>query len=653
MIAASHGAEVLMYSQRQHHDCAIYIGQACTTFPLVLAYVATKRQFLADAPVIEDVVEKAVLTRLGIRVSANEKTAWRNSLGNAMSHFAMDPRLPDDAGVAIEYRLNGRRFRIDFMLSGKDSEGNDSLVIIELKQWSDVEKSAHRDHVRTFVGGAIRDEQHPSYQAWSYSSHMQSYNEHVYSSGVKVSACAYLHNCTDAAIIRDDDFAELTATTPVFIKGELQSLVSHVASRVAQGPGVELLRDIDRSPTRPSKPLADAVGTMLRGQPEFVLVDDQKTVLERIVTAATKAQIDTKQVLIVHGGPGTGKSVIALNALTRLTSLRMNARYVTPNAAPRAVFEEKLQPLLSRQIITGLFSGSASYTHSAKNSFDVLIVDEAHRLKKRHQYSKGGVNQIKEIIDAARASVFFIDEAQRVTWQDIGDVDEIESFATAAKAEVHHLSLTSQFRCGGSDDYLAWLDDTLGVRSDDATYFSTERYDFQIVDDPSRLHEIIRQKNQVNNKSRVVAGYCWDWVSKNDQKRVDLVFPEFGYAAKWNLASYAGTWVIEPDSVSEVGCIHTCQGLEVDYVGVIVGPDLMFRDGRLVTVPAARAKTDKSLHGYKKALAHDEQSANRRADAIIRNTYRTLMSRGMKGCYVYFTDPPTADYFRSKLPSLG
>jgi len=617
----------------------------------VLAYLATKQQFLADAPTIDDIVEAAVNAKLGIRVSPAEKTAWRNSLGNAMSHLARDSRISDDAGVAIEYRLNGRRFRIDFMLSGKNPAGKESLVIIELKQWSEIKASELRDHVRTFVGGAVRDEHHPSYQAWSYSSHMQSYNEYVYSTGVSVVACAYLHNCDDPTIIRDEAFAEWTTSTPVFIKGELEPLVQHVTQSVATGGGVDLLTRIDQSPIRPSKPLADAVGNMLNGQTEFVLIDEQKTVLENIVVAATKAQVDTKQVLIIHGGPGTGKSVIALNALARLTSLRKNVRYVTPNAAPRAVFEDKLQKILSRQMLTGLFSGSGAYTTSPKDSFDMLIVDEAHRLKARHQYSKGGINQIKEIIAASRASVFFIDEAQQVTWKDIGDISAIEEFAKAAGAEIHHFTLHSQFRCGGSDDYLVWLDDTLGIRSDDSSYFSPDRYDFRIFDNPAELHDTIREKNRDSNKSRMVAGYCWNWVSRNDKNRADLAFPEFRYQANWNLTEHGSKWIIEPYSVSEVGCIHTCQGLELDYVGVIIGPDLVFRDGELTTEPAARAKSDKSLAGYKKTLKEDPVAATERADAIIRNTYRTLMSRGMKGCYVYFTDKATADYFKSQLPT--
>lgn len=230
----------------------------------MLAYVATKQQFLDDAPVIEDKIEEAVRQKLGIRVSPAEKTAWRNSLGNAMSHFARNPRIPDDAGVAIEYRLNGRRFRIDFMLSGKDLDGRESLVVIELKQWTDVRESDLKDHVRTFVGGGVRDEHHPSYQAWSYSSHLRSYNEYIYSNGVQVNACAYLHNCDDPTIVKHESYCEWLCESPVFIKGELDHLVEHVTTRVSSGDRTEILTRIDSSPIRPSKPLADAVGNMLQ-----------------------------------------------------------------------------------------------------------------------------------------------------------------------------------------------------------------------------------------------------------------------------------------------------------------------------------------------------------------------------------------------------
>lgn len=614
----------------------------------MLAYLATKAQFLHDAPTIEDLVADAVRRNLGIKVGQNEYQSWRNSLGNAMSHVMRDPAIPDDSVVAVEYRLNGRRFRIDFLVAGLDDSGNESLVIVELKQWTDVKHSVLKDHVRTFVGGAERDVPHPSYQAHSYASHLRQFNEYVYDNDVNVASCAYLHNCTHSDVINDQRFDEQMSHTPVFVKGEIDGVREMIRDRVTTGSDVGLLERIDSAPVRPSKQLADAAGSMLLGHEEFVLIDDQKTVLELIVAQATKAQVQKKQVLIIRGGPGTGKSVIAINALARLTSLRMNARYVTPNQAPREVFKEKLKG--TRGIDVGdLFSGSGSYTQPEPDQYDVLIVDEAHRLKLRHQYAKGGVNQIHEIMTAARTTVFFIDEAQKVTWKDIGEMDAIREFATEMGAELHEMELKSQFRCSGSDDYMVWLDTTLGLSDDEDSYFSQDRFDFRIVDSPVELKSLIDEKNAENGKSRVVAGYCWDWVSKNSPSKADLVLPEFGFEATWNLASHGQGWIIQPDSHEQVGCIHTCQGLELDYVGVIIGPDLVGREGALVTVPGARAKTDTSLHGYKKELKQDPAKATKKADEIIRNTYRTLMSRGMKGCYVWFVDAEAADVFRNRL----
>lgn len=616
----------------------------------MLAYLADKSQFLVDAPTIEDKVREAVLTNLGLRVTDNEYQSWRNSLGNAMSHVMRDSAIPDDATVAIEYRLNGRRFRIDFLVAGTNEEGQHSVVIVELKQWTEVNFSRLRDHVRTFVGGAERDVLHPSYQAYSYASHLQQYNEFVYSNEVQISSCAYLHNCVTRSVLTDHRFSSEVERSPVFVKGEISGLQEIIRDRIATGVEPELLRKIDASPIRPSRQLADAAGSMLMGNEEFVLLDDQKTVLEEIVAAATRAQVEAKQVLIIKGGPGTGKSVIAINALARLTNLRMNAKYVTANSAPREVFKERLKGVKGLRI-DDLLSGSASYTHSEEDEFDALIVDEAHRLKLRHQYSKGGTNQIREIMAASRTTVFFIDEAQKVTWQDIGEIDAIRGFAKEMSAEIYEAELRSQFRCSGSDDYMVWLDTTLGVASDEESYFSTERFDFRVVDSPVELRSLIDERNQDRDKSRLVAGYCWDWVSKQSSSKFDLVFPEFGFKAQWNLLDHGQGWIVQPDSHKQVGCIHTCQGLELDYVGVIVGPDLVVRDGKLVTDPLARASTDQSLKGFKKEFKEDPEKATIKADEIIRNTYRTLMSRGMKGCYVWFTDSETAEFFRSRLPA--
>jgi DUF2075 family protein len=615
----------------------------------MLAYLATKEQFLLDAHVIEDKVRDAVKENLHIGVSPNELNSWRNSLGNAMVHVMNSPKIPNDVGVAIEYQINKHKNRVDFIVSGKNSHGVESVVLIELKQWTDIEFSYLPEHVKTFVGKKDREVLHPSYQARSYASLLEMYNQYVYETPVEISSCAYLHNALENIVINDSRYEEALRNTPVFIHGEKDQVVDLITSNISEGDGLDLLRRVDASPTRPSLQLADAISKMLQGKEAFVLIDNQKTVLETIVHRAFKGLEDKKQVVIVNGGPGTGKSVVAINVLSRLMGQRMNARYVTPNAAPRAVFEVKLKDSFKGGQIKELFSGSGSYTGLESGEFDILIVDEAHRLKLRTQYSKGGDNQIREIIHASRTSVFFLDESQKVTWKDIGEVSEIEKFAESMYAEVTHLLLESQFRCNGSDGYIEWLDQTLGISSSDVFYFPKEEYDFRVFDNPTEMYETIREKNFPENKSRMLAGYCWNWVSKNDPAKFDISFPEFDFKAKWNLEARGSAWIIDPDSIEDIGCIHTSQGLELDYVGVIIGPDFEIRDGELVCNPDGRAATDVSLHGYKKESKENLLLANEKADRIIRNTYRTLMTRGMKGCYIYCTDKEVADYFERKL----
>ena len=618
----------------------------------MLAYIATKEQFLVDAPQIEDIVKKAVFDKLNINVGNSEYSSWRNSLGNAMFHVINDQAIPSDAGIAIEYRLNGRRFRIDFMIAGSDNNGAARVVIIELKQWTEVQESPTPNHVLTYMGGGLREEPHPSYQAWSYQSHLELYNEYIYTNSVNVDSCAYLHNCVESGVISGSAYEELLSKSQVFIKGDHGKLREMIKSQIPKGGGIPILKQIDQSPIRPSQQLADAVGNMLDGIQEFVLLDEQKTVYEKILEAAKKSGAGRKQVIIVKGGPGTGKSVISINALAALTQSRLNVRYVTPNAAPRTVYESKLKDRISGDAFRHMFTGSGGFHRADKDAFEVLIVDEAHRLSEKSGFYKNeGENQIKEIIASSGTSVFFIDEAQKIHWADIGEIEEIRKFAGQAGAEVQEFELVSQFRCGGSDDYLEWLEGILGIKK---TYqlFSRSSFDFQVFDSATQLHDEIKRRNKVNNKSRVVAGYCWNWISKKDPRLFDIKIESEGYKAQWNLSEYGNNWIINPESVDEVGCIHTCQGLEVDYVGVIIGEDLRFDGTRIITDPSKRAKTDQSLKGYKKELAASAVAAEAKADELIRNTYRTLMSRGMKGCYIYAVDQKTRQFFKDAIARL-
>jgi DUF2075 family protein len=295
--------------------------------------------------------------------------------------------------------------------------------------------------------------------------------------------------------------------------------------------------------------------------------------------------------------------------------------------------------------ISNLFTGSGSYTETEANSFDSLIVDEAHRLnEKSGMFQNLGENQIKEIIASAKFSVFFIDENQRVTFKDIGEKAEIRKWAEACGANVQEMVLESQFRCNGSDGYLAWVDNVLDIRKTANPTLEDVDYEFSVCDSPNALRDLILERNKINNRSRMVAGYCWDWVSQKAPGLMDIEIPVGNFRAKWNLQTDGNLWILKPESVTEIGCIHTCQGLELDYIGVILGPDLIVRNGILQTHADKRSKMDSSIKGYKKLLKEDAAEAQKRAAEIIKNTYRTLMTRGRKGCFVYSVDPETNRY---------
>ena len=259
-----------------------------------------------------------------------------------------------------------------------------------------------------------------------------------------------------------------------------------------------------------------------------------------------------------------------------------------------------------------------------------------------------GENQIKEIIHAAGCSVFFIDESQRVTMDDIGSVDEIKKWAAFEDSEVIEMELVSQFRCNGSNGYLAWLDNLLEIR-DTANYdLNGIDYDIKICDTPSEVQQIVIEKNNISNRARILAGYCWNWPKegRKNSDYHDIKIDDFEIS--WNLDD-GQAFAISENSVNEAGCIHTTQGLEFDYVGVIIGDDIRYEDGHIVTDFTKRASTDNSLKGIKSLYKNNPEEAKKRADEIIKNTYRTLMTRGMKGCYIYCTDPGLREYIKERL----
>ncbi|MCR5608279.1 MAG: DUF2075 domain-containing protein [Lachnospiraceae bacterium] len=623
----------------------------------MIVYDGLKTDFLRscenDSIAIE--IQENILKKMGRHTPKAEFRSWENSL-NYMYKVLNDTTIPNDAGVAIEFNIPQTSKRVDFMISGYNSNDDAGMVIVELKQWESIKEIQGVDAlVETYTGGAIRKVVHPSYQAWSYSRLIYDYNQSVQDERVTLLPCACLHNYIrhENDPIDASQYDEYTVEAPVYTKGQLQQLREYIKSYIRKGDNKEVLYLIDHGKIRPSKSLQNTIASMVKGNKEFIMIDEQKVVFEEILRLSKLSQKDyKKRTIIVQGGPGTGKTVVAINLLSELTQNNQMVQYVSKNSAPRTVYSKKLKGEMKKSSIDNMFKGSGVYTEAEKNSIHTLLVDEAHRLnEKSGMFRNLGENQIKEIIHASYCSVFFIDESQRVTIDDIGSVAEIEKWAERENSEVYHMELQSQFRCNGSDGYLAWLDDVLDIRETANYDLEDIDYDIRICDSPNEMRELIIERNKNTNSSRVLAGYCWKWI-KEAQNNSDIHDIKIGdFEMSWNLAN-GEPFAVSETSINEVGCIHTSQGLEFDYAGVINGDDMRYENGHIVTDFTKRASTDQSLKGIKKLYKESPGRALSIADEVIKNTYRTLLTRGMKGCYIYCTDEKLKEYLKSRIQGV-
>lgn len=510
----------------------------------MIIYEATKEEFMNH--VTEDSIavkiHEAFLNKIG-RTSLNEIESWNNSM-NYMYKVLNTTQIPNDITVAIEYKVPASSRRIDFILSGLDEEDQYSVVIIELKQWKKLNVVEDEDGiVETLFRGRIVKTPHPSYQAWSYAKLISEYNETIRHEQISLYPCAYLHNYfqTENDPLTNNLYENYIVEAPVFTKGDALKLRGFISLYIKKSDRKKALYLIEHGKIRPSKSLQDALLKMLDGNEEFTMIDEQKVVYETAIQMALKAQNGgKKQVLIVEGGPGTGKSVLGINLLVKLTSKELICQYVTKNSAPREVYTKRLQKNYKKSFINNLFKGSGVFYEALPNEFDVLIADEAHRLNEKSGLFKNkGENQMMEIIRASKFSVFFIDEYQKISMHDIGNKEQIKQYAKLYNAEVVEMELESQFRCNGSDGYLAWLDDVLGIRETanfDDFGFDFE-YDFKIFDDPNELRNEIFEKNLISNKARIVAGYCWDWKTegKGNSNIYDISIEDHNFFMSWNL----------------------------------------------------------------------------------------------------------------------
>lgn len=620
----------------------------------MIVYQKTLAEFWRDAPQIADVVWSAMHPNLPVETArSSEYDSWRNSVGGAMSHVLRSSDLPETTGIAIEYRINGSAKRIDFLVSGYDGAGRPTLHIVELKQWDDVRPSETDDMVITYVGGGEGEYLHPSLQASGYAYLIRDFYQLAEDAHIRIDASAYLHNLRSDAVVRSPRYHDAISEASVFVMGEHENLARALRESINDGDSGNVLSMLDASPLTPSKRLIDHFAKALTSNDFFRLVDDQRVAYQRILHAVRSVARGEKSCFIVRGGPGTGKSVIAVSLLSALMKQGYNARFATKNSAPRTILKNRLRKGGEGRRFDELFVSTDVFFEIPAGELDAVIVDEAHRMtEKSGVYRNLGDNQIRDVLRASRVTIFLVDDNQAVTWRDIGTTATIRDEAEKMGIPVHLEELTSQFRCAGSDEYLTWVDRLLAIEDGNPRDLLTwSGYDVGVAHSASNLFEWSDGWNSQGKVARVLAGYCWNWVSQKDAAADDIVLENGQFRRKWNLRRDGLGWLDAPGSEDYVGCIHTMQGLEADYVAVLFGRDLVIRDGRVVTNPLERAKTDQSLRGWKSALQGDPSGTREKTDALIKNTYRTLLTRGMRGTLLYSVDPETNAYFREVVES--
>jgi len=621
----------------------------------VQLYAGSSKQFIEDA-VQNQIAEKLKLafnSQFRFSPSPGEVASWRNSLSKLKDVFQR-AKLTDH-GVVLEYQLPLSSKRLDCMVTGNNSDRRGSAVIVELKQWEKCEEADGENEVTTWTGHGKRSVLHPSVQVGQYEMYLRDTNAafHEGPEPVDLHACSYLHNYTIAAddLLRSRKYRRYVGNYPLFSMDDVDPLCNYLDGFVSGGDGMPVLQRVVESRFRASKKLLEHVGDVIKAKKEYILLDEQLVVYDEVFAAARKGFANKqKTLLLVKGGPGTGKSVIALNLMADLSIEDSNAHYATGSKS----FTETLRKIVGSRA-SAQFKYFNSYGCAEPDELDVLILDEAHRIRKTSvnrftpKTARSGKPQIEELLNAAKVSVFFIDDLQGVRPDEVGSTAVIREAAAKIGCRIHEYELEAQFRCAGSDAFVNWIDNTLGIRKTaNILWQGDERFEFKVFESPAELEAAIRQRVAEGSTARMTAGFCWPWSNPDARGSLvdDVVIGDF--RRPWNAKPEAtrlakgipkaSLWAFDPTGINQVGCVYTAQGFEFDYVGVIFGRDLIYNP------------TSVDWEG-RKELSHDKavkQGKERFAD-LVKRTYRVLLSRGMKGCYVHFMDRETRDFFMSRI----
>lgn len=635
----------------------------------MIIYESTIAKFISDC-VDPSVIAKEVSTNLRLRLGQDVDHSLFESFYHSLPSMAEvlhSPLFNQELNVAIEYTL-ATRSRADFIVYGLDEFGHDNLVVIELKQWSAVERSRKQDYIYTNGGDGLRDYWHPSIQAYNYIHLLKLFNEYVRDNNIELNACSFLHNMDEgfAVILRDEVDFPIVTKAPTYLKEDADQLREFIHRHV-QKPCKSLLYYIDSGRISPSPELAKMLEDALKGNPFFSYDQNQSEAVATIVEKAKDAMENNKRAtIIIHGGPGTGKSIVAINALGQIVNTtkpksnrHYNAVYVTQNMAPRNFYKATLHGGdFKVKDITNFFKSPVLFYDAPEMEYDCVLVDEAHRVYSnkfdRYRPNRSNVNLLEQVIRASVVNVFFIDEDQAVTKDDYATATRIKELAKKYHSPViegKELTLTSQFRCVGGALYIDWVKGLLGYPGHLPFQASFKDYDVQVFSSPLSLKKAIFDKNEIFHSSRLLAGYTHKWKSWASFKEgvpfeetpYDFEYPD-GFKMRWNkgmkMVPNDYSYLDDPDSIHQIGCIHTIQGLDLQYAGVIIGKDLVYRDGKVTYL-----KENNVDNGSAKINQCDDAVAEK----LIRNTYNVLLTRGMRGTYIDCEDEALNSYIKSLL----
>ena len=617
----------------------------------MLAYNKTYEEFCTD--INRGQIVSQIQSALLRDFSESEKKSFRVSLSsvkNALSNVD----IPSEAEVGLEFNVPLTNKRIDFIIAGEDDEHQQNVVIVELKQW---EKVKHTDMSDIVLLGS-EERVHPSWQAFSYGTTLTNFNEYIENNPINLFTCCFLHDYKSEfeKEIKNEVYDEGLRKAPAFIEDEWLKFAEFIGRKIKNPTKTNLLYELSNGRIKPSKFLVDCLSNSLNGNDDIQLIGQQRIAfsnLKREIGIALKT--NERKVIIVKGGAGTGKSLIALHLLGELHRKGKTAFYVAKSSYVKAAYYKKLtRDIPDYKILRTLFRGSGDFHKEGFNTdkqFDCLIVDEAHRLteKTKVSFMYYGNNQIKEIIHASKVSVFFIDETQQIDIKDYGTIENIKLAAASEGATViedDKYTLKSQFRCNGSDSYISWVESLLYNKKMEPITEIMD-YDIKLFDDLVKLHESIVEKDRVSkNSCRMLSGDVFPWISMNDKSKIDIVLD--GFEAQWNKSNY---FAVDPKSIDEVGCIHTSQGMEFEYVGLIIGDDLLYRDNKIITDYTRHPEGSNEFKRphQRKPKVEDVPIIDR----IIRNTYKVLFTRGQKGLYLYVMDSELREYLRKKIEELN